>query len=357
MSKLRFKNNNAAFFNALRERTDRYFKLNNIKQTGNFRLYLKTTILLSVLAVSYISLVFFTPQLVWISLSICVLMGITLAAIGFNVMHDGSHGSYSTKKWLNECMAYTLNIMGGNAFIWKHKHNINHHTFTNVEGHDDDIDIKPFIRVHESQKQYWFHKFQHIYCLFLYGFTYIFWVYYNDFKKYFSRRISDNTKINKISATEHFIFWFSKIGYTLVFIAVPIYYLGLVETLVGYGLMAFVSGIVIAVVFQLAHIVEDIEFVSPTASTTHVEADWAVHQLNTTVNFATKNKVVSWLLGGLNFQVEHHLFPRISHVHYPKVSRIVQKTCKEFNIAYREFPTMRGAFRSHLLHLKQVGAA
>src|SRR4249920_3517884 len=148
MASVKFNNSDALFFNTLRERIDSYFTKNNKQTTGDFRLYLKTVILMVSMIGCYSLLIFFTPASGWLSLGLCVVMGGIISAVGFNIMHDGAHGSYSQYKWLNECMAYALNMMGGNTFIWRQKHNINHHSYTNVEGMDDDIDIKPFIRVH-----------------------------------------------------------------------------------------------------------------------------------------------------------------------------------------------------------------
>jgi linoleoyl-CoA desaturase len=353
MQKVSFNNKNSVFFNALKEKVDTYFKSNNIKETGNYKLYLKT-ILLSLFAISfYTILVFFTPGII-LSLFLCALLGLNLAAIGFNVMHDGAHGSFSTKTWVNELMGYSLNAMGGSVYLWKYKHNVNHHSFTNIEGMDEDIDIKPWIRVHEDQKKHWYHRFQHIYWVGLYSLTYLLWIFVQDFKKYFTGKIG-TTPFRKMDVKEHIIFWASKIIYIGAFIVLPIFTVGLLETIIGYLVIAAVTGFVIAVVFQLAHIVEDADFETPTSANHKVETEWAVHQVQTTANFATKSKVVSWLTGGLNFQVEHHLFPRISHIHYPAVSKLVRETCEQFNIQYLEFPTVLSAVKSHVVHLKQVG--
>ncbi len=357
MAKIKFNNSNALFFNTLRERVDLYFSEKHLKPTGNFKLYLKTIILTSILVATYTTLVFFTPSNGWLSLALCALLGFDMAAIGFNVMHDGAHGSYSTKKWINNIMSYSLNVLGGSSMMWKQKHNINHHSYTNIEGMDDDIDIKPWIRVHPAQPGYWFNKFQHVYGLFLYGLTYLFWIFLNDFKKYFSQRISDFTPIRKIKTSEHIAFWGTKIGYIGLFLVLPIYFAGAINTLIGYSVLVFVCGLTIAVVFQLAHVVENAPFIDTNGQDTKIETEWAVHQLNTTFNFATRSSTVSWLLGGLNFQVEHHLFPKVSHVHYPELNVILKQTCKEFNIAYNEFPTVYSAIKSHLAHLKQIGAA
>ncbi len=357
MSQPTFAKTAPIFFQRLREVTDAYFKENNLPRTGDIRLYAKTAILAAALVALYVVLVFFTPASAWISLGLCALLGVVVASIGFNVMHDGAHGSYSRKQWVNEIMGHSLNVLGGNVYLWKLKHNVNHHTFTNVEGMDDDIDIKPWIRVHPGQKKYWFHRFQHVYGLLLYGSTYLFWIYYNDLKKYFTGKIADHTPMKPMSLKEHIIFWASKLFYIAVFVVLPMVFVGVVPTLVGYGVMVFVTGLVIAVVFQLAHVVEDTDFHHPETDGQVIESEWAVHQVATTVNFATHNKVWNWLFGGLNFQVEHHLFPRISHVHYPELNKRLKQVCAEFNIQYREFPSLRSALWSHLMHLRQVGMA
>lgn len=354
MSRVTFNNKNNVFFNELRRRVDEYFVTNNIKPTGNYKLYVKTAILLSSAAGLYITLIFFTPEQWWLSLLLCTMLGVVLAGIGFNVMHDSAHGSYSRKKWVNDIMAYSLNLMGGNSYLWKNKHNLNHHTFTNINGMDDDIDIRPWIRTNSNQPRYFYHRFQHIYWVVLYGVTYLLWVYVQDFRKYFSGKIAD-TKLRPMSVKDHFVFWISKLIYFALFIALPIIKLGFVEMIIGYTVMSFVCGFIISVVFQLAHIVKDTVFPLPDENTNRIEREWAIHQLATTANFSTKSKIIGWFTGGLNFQVEHHLFPKISHVHYPKISEFVKETCEKFNVKYIEYPNLISALRSHVEYLRLAG--
>ena len=355
MQDVKFARTNSQFFFDLRKNVESYFKSTNQKVTGNFKLYLKT-IVLSILGISgYVWLVFFTPHPV-LALSTCVVLGIIYSSIGFNVMHDGAHGSYSTKRWVNELMAFSLNILGGSAYMWKQKHNVLHHTYTNIEGMDDDIDIKPFIRTNKSQKKYWFNKYQHIYWPVFYALTYLYWIFVRDFIKYFTGKISD-INIPKMTWKDHFMFWFSKTNHIFFFVVFPIYKLGPVHYLIGYLLMTIVMGLTLALVFQVAHVVEDTHFPTPNDNTNEIEENWAVHQVNTTANFSTRNKFISWWVGGLNFQVEHHLFPRISHVHYPALNKILKETCEKHNIKYIEYNTMFAAIRSHLLYLKEIGTA
>ncbi|TND08656.1 MAG: linoleoyl-CoA desaturase [Bacteroidetes bacterium] len=349
-----FGNNNAAFSTALKKKVDEYFSANGVKFTGNKKLYWKTAILMCSAAALYAWLVFLTPAW-WLSIPGCLLLGFNMAAIGFNVMHDGAHGSFSQRKWVNEMMAYSLNLLGGCSYLWKAKHNVNHHNFTNIEGHDDDIDIKPWIRTNTNQPRRWYHRYQHIYWVVLYGFTYLIWVFSKDFDKYFRGKIGE-TKIKKMNVKEHIVFWASKLVYGFVFIALPIWQVGFLDTLFGYLLAAGMCGFVLAVVFQLAHVVEEASFPVPDDKTNKVKEDWTVHQLATTANFSTRSKFISWFVGGLNFQVEHHLFPRISHVHYPAISKVVKDVCSQFNVRYIEYPTFFSALKSHVLYLKTIGA-
>lgn len=340
-------------FDDLKERTNHYFLSNNIKRTGNKNLYVKSVILISSAVLTYAALIFFTLPGV-VSLFLCLFLGLLLAAIGFNVMHDAAHGSFSTKKWLNDIMAYSLNIMGGNVYIWKNKHNVNHHSFTNMEGMDDDIDLAPWIRTIPSQKKYWFHRYQHIYWVLLYGATYILWVFITDFKRYFAKRIGA-TDLQKMSTAEHINFWLSKLLYFTLFLAIPVYKFGFLETFFGFTVMAFVCGFTLGIVFQLAHLHEDAEFLLNNEKDDNLRQDWVSHQASTTANFAIKSKMMFWFTGGLNFQVVHHIFPKISHIHYPVLNRLTKESCNKFKIKYVEYATFISALRSHVSYLKKLG--
>jgi len=140
-----------------------------------------------------------------------------------------------------------------------------------------------------------------------------------------------------------------------MFLVVPILTVGFVDTLIGFLIMTLVAGFILSIVFQLAHTVEHTHFPLPDEATGKMEDEWAVHQIKTTANFATKNKLVSWLVGGLNFQVEHHLFPKISHVHYPAISKIIKKACQEYGIQYIEYKRVRTAVASHVAFLREMG--
>ncbi len=355
MTGIQFNTKEHPFFDALKQKVDRYFQDNQIKTSGNWKLYSKTTILFTTFFSLYALLVF-TSFPIWADILLCLVFGVNIAAIGFNVMHDGAHGSFSSKQWVNDIMGYSLNLMGGDVNLWKVKHNQIHHSFTNIDGYDDDIDIRPLMRTTTIQPKLKMHRFQHIYSVALYCLTYVLWVFYFDFKKYFTRKIGA-TPIRKFSTKNHIIFWATKVVHFIFFLGFPIYFKGLLATIIGYLIVTFVCGIILSYVFQMAHVMENTEFVDPTQTNGKLEDEWAVHQIKTTSNFATKSKVVSWLTGGLNYQVEHHLFPRISHIHYPELNKLVIETCEQFGVKYNEYKTLVQALKSHVNHLRTVGVA
>jgi linoleoyl-CoA desaturase len=353
MSSPKFPKIPVSFHGELKKRIAEYFSQKGKAQTGNFRLYLKAGILITLLLATYVHLVFFTPATVWAILE-SVLMGGLIASIGFNIMHDGAHGSFSKYKWVNSAASNVANFLGASQHMWKTKHNVIHHTYTNIHGVDDDIEARPFLRLCAEQEHLKIHKYQHVYFPAAYSLLYIWWIFVTDYKKYFTLRIGE-TPLKKLTLKEHVLFWFYKLAHVTIFVVVPIYMVGFVPWVIGFFTMALVAGFVLSIVFQLAHTVEHTHFPLPNDATGKMEDEWAIHQLKTTANFATRNKVVSWLVGGLNFQVEHHLFPKISHVHYPAISKIIKKACQEYGVQYIEYARVRTAVASHVSFLRQMG--
>lgn len=341
---IKFNNVNTLFSKSLKQKTNDYFKSTLQKKTGNRRMYIKAVVLLGCFVGIYSTLVFIQPH--WfISILLCLLFGVNLAAIGFNIMHDAGHNSFSSNKNLNTVFSYSLNLLGGNIYFWKLKHNIAHHTYTNIEGEDHDIEIK-FMRIHHDQQLKKHHRFQRFYFPILYGISYLAWIFFQDYEKYFRQRMSSNSARFHFPLKEKVIFWTSKLFHLFLFIVLPVLLVGWLPTLIGLLIAGSVCGMCLATVFQLAHVVEETEF--KTIDQSRVEEEWMIHQIQSTANFATKSKIMTWLLGGLNFQVEHHLFPKICHIHYPEINRIVKQTCIEHNIKYNEFQTFWSAFRSHV---------
>lgn len=349
--KIIFKNKSQVnFLPTIKSRVDNYFKSNNISKYSNKLMYFKTFLMIVIYLFLYISILsdYFS------NLTLMVLfasLGVMKGLFGFNIVHDALHGSYSSNPLINKMIGYLFDLNGTSSFVWKVTHNGIHHTYTNIPGHDGDIDKAILLRLSTTDKLYPFHYYQNWYALILYSFLGFNWVFYSDYVIFF-----DLIKNKKTHWSDIILFFGIKILNVFLFIILPIVLLNrpIWIILLGYLCLQISAGIVISIVFQLAHIVENVQF--PEADTEGVINNcWAVHEMMTTSNFATHNHFITFVLGGLNFQVEHHLFPNICHVHYPKIQPIVRRTAKEFNIPYYENPTLFGAIRSHFRKLKQLG--
>jgi linoleoyl-CoA desaturase len=346
----------AKFFRTLNKRVNTYFKEHNIERTGNWKLYLKAVIMFAIFLVPLILILTVTmPQ--WALLVLTIVIGVGMAGVGMNVMHDSNHESFSSKKWVNKLMGSSIYILAGNVYNWKVQHNVLHHTFTNVEGHDEDIDAGRIIRFSKHSKWLPIHKFQKYYSIFLYGLLTINWAITTDFKQmhsYLKRKLSYGEFPNP--AKEWTVLISTKILYYLLWIVLPLVILDIAwwKVLLGFFVMHYTAGMILSVIFQLAHIVPKTSMPIPDKDG-NLEHTWAIHQLYTTANFAPSNKFISWYTGGLNHQVEHHIFPHISHIHYGKIAKIVKETATEFNLPYNEYKTFSKAIKEHFNQLKALG--
>jgi linoleoyl-CoA desaturase len=344
------------FFSTLKERVDQYFESNEISKNANSGMVVKTILLFCGYILPFIYLLIFQPPLL-ASLIIWFFIGVCLAGIGMNIMHDANHGAFSSSRKINDLLGHTsLSLLGGSSHNWKLQHNVLHHTYTNVAEMDDDIDGKTVMKFNPHSKSHGFHKLQFVYAFFFYGIQTLYWVTVKDFVqfyKYTKNGVNKNRSSKNVATFIKIILL--KIVYFSIVLALPVWVgIPFWEVLSGFLLMHFVAGIILTVVFQLAHTVENTSYPLPDEKG-NIENSWAIHQLNTTVNFARKSKLLSWYVGGLNFQVEHHLFPMICHVHYPNLAEIVKSTAEEFNVPYLENNTFFEAFKSHIRTLKKFG--
>lgn len=345
------------FYTTLNLRVNKYFKTNNISRNANSTMVIKTIAMF---------LLYFGPYALivsgsWNSLiafyGFSMVMGIGLAGIGMSVMHDANHGAYSNKKWVNDVIGYSLNLVGGNAFNWKVQHNVLHHTFTNIEGADEDIAPRGVLRFcpHTAWKP--FHRFQFIYAWFFYGLLSFVWIMFKDYGRLLRYEKDGLVKKQKTTLLKEWsILIFSKVMYYTYIIGIPMLVSPFAwwHILLGFFAMHYVAGFILAVIFQPAHVVEGTEFPLPDDGG-NIYNTWAIHQLHTTTNFAQKNKLLSWYVGGLNFQVEHHLFSNICHVHYEELSAIVKATAEEYGHPYKSKRRFRDAMASHYEILKELG--
>jgi len=353
--KLKF-NGSDRFLRELRKRVDAYFETTGRRKRDSAQMYFKTATILAWFFTAYFLLLFvFTSY--WTVIPCAVVLGLAMAAIGFNIQHDGGHRAYSDHSWINKIMALTLDLMGGSSYLWDWKHNSIHHTYPNVNGQDDDINIGYLGRLAPEQPRFWFHRLQGIYMWLLYGFLAIKWHLIDDFYQLSIGHIGGH-KIPRPKGRDLVVFIAGKVVFFSMAFGIPMLMHRWWQVLCIYALAAFVSGVVLSVVFQLAHCVGEASFpvaVPMPGGGERIENEWAIHQVQTTVDFARGNRVLRWFLGGLNFQIEHHLFHKICHVHYPAISKVVEETCKEFGIKYAEHKTFFSAVNSHFRWLVEMG--
>lgn len=327
------KNHSKDFVTDLRKEVDDYFRNNKISRYGNLNMILKSFVMIGLFYGSYALMISGLLGTTWLFWGLWLLMGVGLAGIGMSVMHDGNHGAYSKNKVVNKLMGLTLNLVGGSAKNWKIQHNRMHHTFTNVHEMDPDISPLPMLRFSPNAKYFSFHKYQHIYAWFFYGLLSFSWATIKEFIQ-----LGKFKKDGLIKKEEYgwlmaeMVFW--KVFYYAYLLLVPMLFL---EISFGFWLlcffsMHFVAGLILSTIFQTAHVMPDCEYPEPNEDGT-IENNWAIHQLQTTTNYKS-NKLLSWYIGGLNYQVEHHLFPTICHVHYSALSKIVQRKAKEYDLPY-----------------------
>jgi linoleoyl-CoA desaturase len=351
-SGLKFGRNNE-FQAALRRRVDEFFQTTGRRRRDVPQMYLKSFVLLASFAAHYFLLVFVAGTW-WQALPLAILLGLATAGIGFNIQHDGGHQAYSERPWVNKLMAMTMDLIGGSSYLWHYKHVIYHHTYVNVTGHDTDIDLGMLARLTPYQKRYPFHRWQHLYVWPLYGLLAVSWHLFGDFKDVILGRIGPH-RFPRPKGWDLAVFVLGKVVFFSLAFGIPLLFHSAWVVVLFYAVAAVSLGIVLSVVFQLAHAVEGAEFPMPQEGTMLIEHAWAIHQAETTVDFARRSRVVAWLLGGLNFQIEHHLLPRICHVNFPPLSKTVEETCREFGVKYTTHESFRAGVASHFRWLRQMG--
>lgn len=340
-----------AFIKELKKRVDAYFETNNISRKANTTMVLKT---LSILALTFIpyALIMSNQFSPWQMLGLAIVMGFGVAGIGFSISHDALHGAYTSSNRLNALIGYTFELMGANGYLWKITHNVIHHTYTNIQGIDEDLEVSPLLRLSPESEHRPIHKFQHIFGFAAYSFSTLYWVFVKDYKYMFQRDLGPYQNI-KHPASEIAILIIAKIFYYGYMIVLPLMILDITwwQFAIGFVALHLTAGLILGVIFQLAHVVEGPMHVTAEGNDVMEDA-WLVHEMKTTANFARNNKLLCWYVGGLNFQIEHHLFPKTCSIHYPAISPIVEEVAKEYGIPYHHHPTLSKAIASHYRMLK-----
>lgn len=344
--------NNAEFMKVLRGRVSE--TLGKRPGKDDPRIYIKSLVIVTWMTLSYLMALYAPSGLLKVIGSIS--LGISSAGLGFNLFHDAGHGSLSSNKSVNKFFCFfSSSLIGPGGYFWRHKHNYLHHQYPNIQNYDDDLETRDGLRLGPEQDWSIRYKYQHIYAPIIYSLTSLEWFFIKDYVQYFSLKMNKWQSIPKMKMNDHFDFWFSKAIYYTLTLVLPLMIFSGSEFIIGFLLYHFALSLTMASIFQLAHVMEETEFPIIDKEEGKIKLGWAELQLATTVNFAPNSKFVTWFSGGLNYQVEHHIFPNISHTYYPVLSVVLEKTCKEFGFAYHSIPSYSGAVVSHLRALKKLG--
>lgn len=355
MTKIRFSNKNVAdFAPEVRRRVAEYFDETGRSQKADGRMVLKTIILLGGSVACYLLILsgWFT---LWQMLGLAVLLGVGMAGVGFSVAHDALHGAYSSNKLVNQVLGYSFDAFGANGYMWKITHNVIHHTYTNIHGVDEDLTVSPVLRLSPGAPRAWYHRFQHVYCFFAYSLSTLNWLFVKDFQQFLKKDIGPYTDVThpRKEWVTLFVGKFFAFG-TMIIIPLMVLDVTWWQFLIGFLAVHLTAGTILGVIFQLAHVVEGPDYPKPDEEGT-MEHAWLIHEMHTTANFAASNHLLSWYVGGLNYQIEHHLFPQVCSVHYPAISRIVRDVARQHAVPYHYNPSLRAAIRSHARMLKRLG--
>jgi len=342
------------FMRELKARVRAHFDERGISDKADGRMVAKTVAMLAITFVPYFLILFggFSP---WAMLVLAIVMGVGVAGIGFSIAHDALHGAYSSDRRINGALGMTFDLMGANGYLWKITHNVIHHTYTNIQGIDEDLEVSPLLRLSPHSEHRPIHRFQHLYGLATYSMSTLFWVFVKDYKYLLQKDLGPYRDIRHPRGEVVRLITMKLIYYAYM-IVVPLLVLDLAwwQFAIGFLAMHLTAGLILGVVFQLAHVVEGPDHVASAAGD-EIEDSWLVHEMKTTSDFGRDNRLLCWYVGGLNFQVEHHLFPRVCSIHYPAISPIVEEVARKYGIPYHSNPTFRDAVASHVRMLKEYG--
>lgn len=352
-----------SFYDTVVSRVHDYFEKNDLSPYADARMYVKTVIMLALYFVPYFFMVFgFGAANIWLFLCFWLLMAVGMSGIGTAVMHDANHGTYSGNKKVNNFISHILEIIGGYTVTWRIQHNVLHHTYTNVAGLDEDIDSIVFLRLSPNQKFHWFHRYQYLYAWFFYMMMTLFWMTAKDYLQVIRYKQHDLLVKQKVSLPQAvFRITLYKLFYYAYILVLPIIYSGVpwYWVIAGFLLMHFAAGLFLSCVFQPSHVMESSAFSMPYLKDgkNQMEDSWAIHEVANTSDFAPNNRALSWFIGGLNYQIEHHLFTGVCHVHYRKLAPIVKSTARQYGLPYHLQPTFFKALLEHAKMLKRLGRA
>ncbi|MFP4416753.1 MAG: fatty acid desaturase family protein [Chitinivibrionales bacterium] len=338
------------FHRALNSRVNEYFISKRIPRTATASMYLKTALVLFAFFGSYVLLVFWADT-IWEGIILSIFLGFSAAGIGMNIQHDASHGAYSKNPGVNRLLSMTLDLIGGSSYMWQWKHVRFHHTFVNIPDYDTDIDLGHLAHITPKQKKLWYHRWQQFYLWPMYSLLAVKWQFFDDFSSLILGRLGKH-KIPRPKGVDLLVFVIGKATFFSIAFVIPLMVRTPLQVFVFYLFAALVAGITLSLIFILPHTVEESEF--PLPSNGRIDHSRDKHQIRVTADFARGHRIFSWLVGSLNYHREHHLFPRICHVHTPHLAAIMDEVCDSAGVKHVEHPSYTEGMASHFRFLKKM---
>lgn len=340
------------FRKTLSKRVEAYFVQNQLQRRDCPMFYLKAGLLIAWVIASYVVLVF-AELAPWQATALAVNLGLAVTFLTFNIVHDAGHGAISRFRFVNQLGLKLMDLVGVSSYVWVQRHNVIHHTYPNIHEYDCDIDQGALARFSPHQPRRWFHRFQHIYLWPLYGLYTVKWQLVDDCKPVVTGRIG-LASFRRPRIAELIFLVGGKLTFFCVALLMPLS-LHPAGAVLGLFLLTFyVNGLIFICVVQLSHLVELTDTPKLAADEKVLDSDWSVHQARASCDFSQGSRIVSWFLGGLNYQIEHHLFPRVCHVHYPGMAPIVRDTCREFGVPYNTHASVIKGIMSHQAFLRRL---
>jgi len=339
------------FAKELRVRIAQYFKENELSKYGNKEMYLKTIIA----TISWIGVYawIMSNTLTPIGLILVfTLLGYINIFMAFNIGHDACHNAYSSKMWVNKLMSYSMNFIGANSYLFRQMHNA-HHMYVNIHGTDVTLETHGLFRFTPDEPYKPIHRFQHFYTPILYSLVAVHWAFIKDFKWFFGESHIGNNKNVQHPFNEYVALLVSKTIYFTLHLILPFIFLEYEWWIIALGYLSthILPGLTFALIFQVTHVYEGTHYPMPDQQG-NIENNYAVHVLETTADFCRQNRLATWLMGGINIHVIHHIMPGICHVHYPALTRILIEVAQKHGIEYQENKTFWQAFVKHMRMLK-----
>jgi linoleoyl-CoA desaturase len=324
-----------------------------IRTRALIQLHLKTVIAIVLPIIGWIVLMTASPG---IPLGIACLLVVGLGAmlVAFCVQHDANHGASFRSRRFNRIVGFSADAMlGFSSYAWRVKHNVAHHTYTNVDNYDDDISQVPLARLLPVQSSKPWYRLQHFYIWPMYSLMVLRMQAFGDIAALVRGRIG-RSRLRMPRGWDLAGIVSGKLVYIGWAIVIPLFIYPWWVVVVAYVSVAMVVGLVTATTFQLAHCVDEATYRSDD-ELGDGQTVWAVHQIESTVDFCPRNPVLTWVLGGLNYQIEHHLFPRLPHTLYPQIAGIVRSRAERHGVRYTCQPSLWRALCSHASHVREMG--